>query len=289
MNQETTFRFPCYREFKTRLGEADAAAQFAEIAVRQLANQCEQSSKPNAALQEKADEFGVKSDYVDPKLARRQITTLHLIAVMAETEHFLEDLRDSHPSHREWEYPKDDEDLLRRIIRNAVPDLREARKELGGVDFDLFEHYRVVRNLVAHGEVQASKVDVRVDKLREASSGDARYARLDAPNTFNNLRFDDFILLTRVAKSLARQLCKLLRPTDEQIVTMVIEKFESPRKSKQCSSRSKDTDRTKPWWMAFQNNVVRQQNALATFLRQEYSLDRDESKPIIQILIDAGR
>jgi hypothetical protein len=50
---------------KKRLGEADAAAQFAEIAVRELSGRLRNAVDPKAVLRSMSIEHDVKTDYVD--------------------------------------------------------------------------------------------------------------------------------------------------------------------------------------------------------------------------------
>src|SRR5258708_17464421 len=77
-------------------------------------------------------DHGVKTDYVDQTLARRQLSQLHIVAVLGEFEQFLEDLRASHPDRLSWTYNKDKKEaLLVRIIRNLSPSTPAARTRLG--------------------------------------------------------------------------------------------------------------------------------------------------------------
>lgn len=149
----TSFRHPCYRQLKKRLGEADAATQFAEIAVRDLSGRLQNAADPNALPRSLSIEHNVKTDNVDLPLARRQLSRLHIVAVVGEFEQFLEGLRDSHPDRLKWTYgpqsqaeeepdkkkkPKK-EGLLVRIIRNLSPSIPDARIQLGGLDYDLYQ------------------------------------------------------------------------------------------------------------------------------------------------------
>ena len=121
---------PLLRELKKRLGEADAAAQFAEVAVRDLSGRLQNSPDPKALLRMVSAEQNVKTDYVDLNLARHQLSRLHIIAVSGEFEQFLEDLRDSHPDHQLWTYEPhledDDENENEKKEKEEAEEARSA-------------------------------------------------------------------------------------------------------------------------------------------------------------------
>jgi hypothetical protein len=282
---------------KKRLGEADAATQFAEIAVRDLSGRLQNAANPEALLQSMSTEHNVKTDNVDLPLARRQLSRLHIVAVVGEFEQFLEDLRDSHPDRLKWTYgpqsqaeePPDDkkkkpkkEGLLVRIIRNLSSSIPEARSQLGGLDYDLYQYYRLVRNRAAHAEESSTGVDSKVTALREKVSQDSQYQRLAAPNELGSVNFDDFILCTRVVKRLAEAMCKLARPSDAQIAEMITTTLSADADGEKGKTRPISKLR------ALRNNRRRQQAALTTVLRQEYSLSSDEALPIVDLLLPSG-
>ena len=294
--KSTSFRYPCYRHLKKRLGEADAAAQFAEIAVRELSGQLRNASDPKAVLRSMSTKHKVKTDYVDLTVAHRQLSSLHIVAVIGEFEQFLEDLRDSHPDGARWTYgPKSHaegepetrkkdrkEQLLVRIIRNLSASIPDARIQLGALDYDLYLYYRLVRNRAAHAEASSMGLDSKIPSLRERVVQDAEYQRLAAPNELGSVTFDDFILCTRVVKRLAAAMCTLARPSDKQIAEMVSATLSMDQVS------ANDRTRGRPDLRALRNNPKRQRTALTTVLRQEYSLTSDEALPIVDILSRSG-
>lgn len=218
------------------------------------------------------------------------------MAVVGEFEQFLEDLRDSHPDRKQWTYEHNShgeqerekkkkqqkEELLVRIIRNLRLKIPHARIQLGALDYDLYQYYRLLRNRAAHAEESSTGLGSKATALRERVKQDSEYRRLVAPNELGSVSFDDFILCTRVAKRLAAAMCKLARPSDEQIVEMITTTLRMGDDGAQGKTRAT------PNLRALCNNRKRKQTALTTFLRQEYSLSREEALPIVDLLLHSG-
>jgi hypothetical protein len=56
--------------------------------------------------------------------------------------------------------------------------------------------------------------------LRHRVRETAEYNRLAAPNPYDAIGFDDFVLFARVTKRIALQLCKIARPSDVFVTSM---------------------------------------------------------------------
>ena len=264
--------------------------------MRDLSGRLQTAADPKALLRSVSVEHNVKTDYVDVTLARRQLSRLHIVAVVGEFEQFLEDLRDSHPDRLKWTYgPKPHaeeepdkkkkqkkEELLVRIIRNLSSSIPDARIQLGGLDYDLYQYYRLVRNRAAHAEESSTSVDSKVTTLRERVGQDSEYQRLTAPSELGSVNFDDFILCTRVVKRLAAAMCKLARPSDAQIAEMITTTLSEGDYGANGKTRAMSKLR------ALHNNRRRQRTTLTTVLRQEYSLSSEEARPIVDLLLQSG-
>jgi hypothetical protein len=95
------------------------------------------------------------------------------------------------------------------------------------------------------------------------------FSKLNAPNVYSAVEFDDFILFTRVVKQLAQGLCQSARPTDEEIVKMIMRHNETG--THDISFRK---------LIGRNHTPARLRRALAGVLRTLYSLEINEASPI---------
>ncbi len=62
---------------------------------------------------------------------------------------------------------------------------------------------------------------MNAEELRSRVHESAGYERLLAPNEYAAIGFDDFVLFTRVTKQIGLRLCRVARPTDQEIAEML--------------------------------------------------------------------
>lgn len=267
----TKFRFASYRDFKRTLGKINAVVECAELATRKFIDEAVNAPNQDSFVQSVSSAFKVRVDSLDVPLLKQQIAQFHIASVHQEFEAFLQNLA------RELRGKGVDkpagESLLKCTLVSLIGGYDEAKTAVGRLEVDVAEYYRLVRNGFAHaGAEGAAKKDV--DALRARVKQQSEFLRLNAPNIFSAIEFDDFILFTRIAKKLANNFCQAARPTDQQIVEMVI---------KLDATKHKNVD--------FKNLVrrnptpARLRRALGGMLRTLYSLESDEASPIIELLI----
>jgi len=86
----------------------------------------------------------------------------------------------------------------------------------------IVEYYRGVRNKFAHPDFDAARFSKTLPRIRMAMPA-SKYAKLSAPNTYNQVTFDDFILFSRAVKDTALCISKLCQPTPPEIAQMLTE------------------------------------------------------------------
>jgi hypothetical protein len=168
----------------------------------------------------------------------------------------------------------DGESLLKSTLTSLIGGYDKGVKAVGRFEVDVAEYYRLVRNGFAHaGAEGAARKDVDALRKLVEKQGDS-FSRLNAPNLYSEIEFDDFILFTRVVKQLANKLCQAARPTNPDIVQMVIKLNESGHHNVNFKK------------LVGQNPTpVRRRRVLAGLLRTLYGLQEDESTPIIELLL----
>lgn len=254
-----SFRFPCYRDLKQRLGELDALCECLEIATRDLVERANASSDPNGFIEERSRHHGVRVNRVDiPELQAHAVRT-HIMTVHQSLEEFLNDLRSEHPLGDQWD------------MNGKADLLTKTANALGfnpTLPFDICQHYRLVRNAVAHPAARAGLRGsiAKVSALKERVAQVPNLHTLDAPNPYDNVIFDDFVLFSRAAKLLALELCAAGRPSDAELGAEAV------------TSTSKREGQLR-------KNPTRLANVRSGYLQTRYSLSKSEADRIVAGLL----
>jgi hypothetical protein len=266
---QTSFRFTAYRDFKRSLGKINAITECTELSVRLFVEQAKQSSDSNSFVQQLSRQFGVRVDEVDLAALPMQMAQYHVVSVHQQFELFLREFKAEHPNS-DWQ-GEDGDDLFRRILKNLGGGYADTARLIGRIEVDVADYYRHVRNRFVHA-LEDKDIPVDLSALQSRVRELPEYRRLIAPNAYDAISFDDFVLFTRVVKRIAEQLCIVARPTDDQIVEILTRTDEAKRQVAHLMGRHKQ-------------NPDRLRNALATHLRSIFSVDSEEAEPIINLLL----
>ena len=216
----TTFKLIAYRDFKRTLGKINAVVECAELAVRKFIDEAEHAPNREEFVQGASSRFAVRVDVLDVSLLKQQIAQFHIASVHQEFEAFL---KNAARELRGEGVPRSEGDsLLKSTLLSLVGGYDKAVNAVGRLEVGVAEYYRLVRNGFAHaGAEGAVKIDLETLRKAVEESGGS-FSKLNAPNNFSSIQFDDFILFTRAVKQLALKLCQAARPSDEGIMQMVI-------------------------------------------------------------------
>jgi hypothetical protein len=217
------FGMSFYNQLKQELGEIDASAACLELAMREFIAASELSSSPTTFIQQLSAKLGIRVDAFDMALFVRRSSALRIIGVAQAFEAFLDRFIEGHPRIVSKDGRKDDETLLTFVVRKlALPkDVRIA--VINSLDYKLYDYYRQIRNGVVHQvrQIQPATQLASLHELQGPSAADPRYARLVAPNSAQGLTFDDYVLFSRAAKSIAAQLSQISGPSGAEIIDWI--------------------------------------------------------------------
>ncbi len=118
------------------------------------------------------------------------------------------------------------------------------------IEYDVIEYYRFIRNNFIHAlGKESNKFESQIKQKIKTT----KYNLLSAPNKFNEMKFDDFILFTRAIKKLAKLFNHHYKLTNSQI----IESIKQNHKSKLNK---------------FSNNYKRKRNLIKQLLKIDYNI-----------------
>lgn len=254
------FRFKCYKKLKQTLGEIDSIVESIELATREFIEIISSNGQEKDEIQDNINKLSIKHkikvDYVDINKLEDRIIKLHIINVYEQLENYLEELAEQHPNFKDKSKKKDKETDLDFIIRI----LKKEKILKHTIEYYIINHYRLIRNRFVH----ALNKDLNKFKNRIIIKN-TEYNSLSAPNEFNTMIFDDFILFTRAIKNFAKLINQHCKPTNEQIIIEIKENHKS-KLSK------------------FSNNIVRKENLIKQLLKIDYNIS--DTTLVTQIMKD---
>jgi hypothetical protein len=168
---------------------------------------------------------------------------LLLVGVYQQAEVFLNGVRDElkEMGHR-WPQRGNHVPLLEYTLQNLPSGLNDNKIKIGTERYDLFEHYRLMRNAFVHRPIDHGKVAGYFDSVKEHRKTVVSEYDLDAPNPFERISIDDYHLFTRLVKYIATDICRIGEPSDEALVKLIEwkgDKVEMPLARFVSSRRSK--------------------------------------------------
>jgi len=267
INQEKmAFRLNCRNKLYKDLGRYDAIVEFTEIAIRDFLKQKPKNIDFDIHLQNKSEEHGVKVDAIDQSIYRTRISQSYILSVYQSAELFIHSFRHEYNDLYETNWGLDDtkENILIKTLRKVSP-INRAKEVIGEHKIEIFDYYRNIRNKYSHEIIRMKKVNKalnKISKFKELIKDD--YSKLNAPNDFNKINFDDFILFSRVMKEIADSLCVLVKPDFKTLI---------------------DYYRRKKFFTKFNENKKRKQNALKSHILSNFGLSGNEVDKLIDELI----
>lgn len=259
------FRLNCLIEFNKRLGEFDAIVEFTELSVRHFISSAEEKGDFKKYLTDQASKHHIIVNDVNQLIYRSRISQSYIISVYQSTELFLNNFIREHNELKEHNISKDFNkvDLLTGITRQLTKNYN-SKSKIESFQFEVFDYYRLVRNKYSHPDLDHRDLDKKHnDLLKFADEIKGLNPKLNAPNKFDDMSFDDFLLFTSIVKNIAYDLVQLIKPTDDELKNYYL-------------SKNKFTK--------LNDNLDRKNNALMGDMLSTFGIEGDQAKKIIDLL-----
>ena len=208
------FRLNCVSELYKNLGRFDAIVEFTEIAIRDFIKQANQTGDFDTFLQKKSSEHNIYVHTVDLSVYRARISHSYILSVYQTAELFIHQFREEHIDlyNKTWTLDDSKDNLLIKTIRK-ISAINPATLQIGAHRLSIFNYYRVVRNKYSHDRISETRVDQEFKNISQfIAQVQIDYLDLVAPNDYDNISFDDFILFSRTIKDISYKLNELVTP-----------------------------------------------------------------------------
>lgn len=266
-----TFRYPSYRNLEIMLGRIDAIAAFSELSVRELITKAT-NLEPSEYLRSLATRHHINLTHVDLRLLSLRTTQLHLVSVHQVFMEFLSRFKREHPSGTSWEPRQSEEPMVHYIWRHVYGSTNAGTEEEIS-EIALVEYYRFARNRFVHADEHKQP---RLDKLKTMVKRHDALKKLDGPNAYRELKFDDIIIFARSCLGVGNTMCQKSMPTEQQVVSM-IQGLDGKTETGMPCFRLKD-------YRKFKGNSERLRQALGNLVRSLYGLEEVQSTGIVERL-----
>lgn len=270
----TSFRYRTYRSLKSGLGEADSTVESIEVAVRKLEREAIESGDANSYLRDASKQSGVRVDQFDAGSLRLRAAHLYILSVYQHAEQFLESFWREVPGSETWPQRNKKVDLGTWIFDNVLAGINSGDRDQGSLFKDLFDYYRLVRNRFMHSRFDAEELEEKYQETKERWTESGKWSALDAPNRYEQMKFDDFILFSRVTKEFALWLNIAARPSDPDIAAMVLRDYLADAGEQGLKRMSR-----------LRNNHSKLSEAVYKMVNRNYSLSLEEAKPVVEIIL----
>lgn len=259
------FRLNCVSELYKNLGRFDAIVEFTEISIRDFIHQANQTGDFDSFLQTKSNQHNIRVNTIDQSVYRARISHSYILSVYQTAELFIHQFRDEHIDlyNNTWTLDDTKDNLLIKTIRK-ISAVNPATASIGEHRLSIFNYYRVVRNKYSHDRISETRVDQEFQNINQFRTQiQTDYPGLAAPNDFDNISFDDFILFSRTIKDIAYRLNDLVIPTNEQLRGYYIRKG---------------------FFNELNENPLRKANALKGHMLSNFGIEDDQANIIINLL-----
>lgn len=265
LRQRMAFRLNCVSELYKNLGRFDAIVEFTELSIREFIKQASASGNFDTFLQDKSSQHNIYVHAVDLSIFRARISHSYILSVYQTAELFLHQFREEHIDlyNVPWTLDNSTDNLLIKTIRK-ISAINPATLHIGAHRLSIFNYYRVVRNKYSHDRISEVRVDREFQNISQITSQIQNdYPEVIAPNTYDNISFDDFILFSRVIKDISYKLNDLVRPTNEQL---------------------QDYYARKDLFRELNENKNRKINALKGHMLSNFGIENEQANAIIRLL-----
>lgn len=250
------------RSFKTFIGELTAVAAGVYVGIQEVLPvvQVLDATDPWKVA---AKKHGVIVDGLRSEQVVLSSVRLNLVSLYSGFDLFMADVRAGfHGLHgREW-IQRDGDAPFAALARNTCSSPSVHLERLGAHRIAVMDHYRLVRNAIAHPRPEALAASKQFDVAKADLLDQVRreYGMQTAPNEIDLLTFHDIKLLARVALDLTAAIDADLDPGDERLSQLLA---------------AKAVDNTK--------SPERRRNALMGWLRTEFGVSAARAERILKI------
>lgn len=262
-----SFSFKSCRELKNKLGYSDSISELKEVLFREYEQILMDMDNTKKHIEEISTKHGIVVNFSNIDEVKVSLWKNYIVNAYSVAEVFLYEFRDEYCKirNKNWSF-NPEESKIKTIINSIVKGKNYQSKvsNFGEVEIALFEYYRHLRNNIIHSSEKSMKnVEREYERIIEYKDRIKVKYNIDlAPNSLNEIKYEDFNLFTRVMKNIAWELSIHGKPTYQEIAEIIdVKKYNH-----------------------LKNNQKRFKNSFLTEIRTMYGYDELEAEEVFSLL-----
>lgn len=253
-------------QFKTTLGQYCAINQFVELSKRSFLSEHNDITSDREKFVEYATAHKVTLTEYDTEKMDRFISLSYITNVNLCFESFVKSLLAHMKRYGTVAVSKkkEEDSLLAHLLKN-LPREALVAKEVQQL-IDICEYYRLVRNKAVHSLSEDNNYKVAFSKLKKYTFvTDSKFCKLSAPNLFEEINFDDFVMFARSANELATSLYSSFQYDYDKLVVDILSECKST-----ISKYQNKPQRVKDFLRSYIITYYKDSNALAEAINKQF-------------------
>lgn len=210
-------------KFKDVLGQYCAINQFVELAKRCFVIDHKDDIKDRSSFISLATQNSITLTSYDAETMVSAISKSYIVNVNLSFETFLKEACAQVRKYGKNEYKdkQQDESWLKCAVKNIIKEKLPADKQ---ALYDLCEYYRLVRNSSVHDLCDVNEHSKEFNNLQKYNfKTEAKFAKLVAPNRYDSISFDDFVMFARSCVEFATYLFENISYDYDKIISDIPE------------------------------------------------------------------
>ena len=208
-------KFECYRKLKKNLGFYDSLVECFELALCFFIDKGIDTDNLEESIKNLSQQYNIRVDKINCNELRLRAAYFYIASVHQQAEEFFREIKKEHPKSYEWN-DKIEGSLFIKTYTNIARNLNISTNTIPIHSKDIFEYYNLIRNKFMHQNIDNKILIAKFASIKEKENLiKSEYNVNNAPNQYDNINFNDFVLFSMVTKDIALKICQMSMPDVE--------------------------------------------------------------------------
>ncbi len=213
------FKYQAYRNLIDDLGKLDFVIEISELAIRDFVQTLKNSGNPESFLKSKCDEHTIYVGLNDLTKISNTVSISNIIQVYQCVSNFFYNFQTEYNDicGTKWIFTQGETKLSQ--IKKYFKEKFNKHDFIDEHLIDIFNYYHEVRDKFSHPKITDKELKKRFETTIEYKDFLLKeYGMQNSPKKYNEIDFEDFILFTKISKSLCLKISSFCTPNPEHII-----------------------------------------------------------------------
>lgn len=215
-----------YNKLKRELGILDAYIELSELSHRDFILNAKNSSNIKDFVKNKSQEHNIIVSANSIEKIKRTFVLTYISLTYNAFEVFFEDFRSEYNlfSNKRFDYELSQEKKSITRFNFLLHNFKELGQKIPKSHIDLYNYFRAIRIRTTHPKSKIKNIEsafnaLNIDQETFIAKKKKKEFKIESiPNNFNELTFDDWLMFTKLVKSIANEISKLTIPEPLKLI-----------------------------------------------------------------------